>query len=118
MRPSDALGRYGEDIAARHLTADGMVILDRNWRCDVGELDIVAREGSTLVLVEVKTRRSAAFGSPAEAVTWRKAARLRKLALRWVAQSDLHPATIRIDVVGVIRGPRGAAVVEHLRGVA
>ena len=69
VRAKDALGRYGEDVAARHLLSEGFVVLDRNWRCDVGEIDIVARDGDTLVVCEVKTRSGTGFGSPLEAVT-------------------------------------------------
>ena len=114
----DAVGRYGEDVAARHLTAQGLVVLQRNWRCELGEIDIVARDGSCLVVCEVKTRRSTACGSPVEAVTPRKAARLRRLAARWLVESGLHPPEVRIDVVSVLRPARGAAVVEHVRAVA
>jgi putative endonuclease len=113
----DTVGRYGEDVAARHLAEQGLVILQRNWRCDIGEIDIVARDGSCLVVCEVKTRRTTSCGSPVEAVTPDKAARLRRLAARWLADSGLHPPEIRIDVVAVLRPPRGAALVEHLRAV-
>lgn len=74
------LGRYGEDVAVRHLHDQGLVILERNWRCRAGEIDIVARHGDVLVFCEVKTRRSDRFGSPVEAVTPRKLARMRVLA--------------------------------------
>jgi len=114
----DTVGRYGEDVAARHLAEQGFVVLQRNWRCELGEIDIVARDGSCLVVCEVKTRRSSVCGYPVEAVTARKAARLRRLAARWVVESGLHPVDVRIDVVSVLRPPRGAAVVEHLRAVA
>ena len=118
MAAKDTVGRYGEDVAARHLAEQGLVVLQRNWRCELGEIDIVARDGSCLVVCEVKTRRSSACGHPVEAVTARKAARLRRLAARWVVESGLHPPEVRIDVVSVLRPPRGAAVVEHLRAVA
>jgi putative endonuclease len=117
MRAKDALGRYGEEVAARHLTESGLQILERNWRCDLGEIDIVARDGSVLVVCEVKTRRSSRFGTPAEAVTRSKTARLRRLAARWLADRRVRPAAIRIDVVSVFRPLRGPAQVEHLRGV-
>ena len=117
MRAKDALGRYGEEVAATHLLGLGMVVLDRNWRCDVGEIDIVARDGDTLVVCEVKTRRSVAYGTPLEAVTDAKVRRLRRLAARWVQASGLHPPAIRIDVVGVLAPGRGAATVQHIRGV-
>ena len=116
MRAKDALGRHGEDIAARHLTSVGMVVLDRNWRCEAGELDIVARDGDTLVVCEVKTRSGTAYGSPLEAVTDDKAARLRRLAARWLSEHRVRPAGVRIDLVGVLRPGRGPAVVHHVRG--
>jgi len=118
MLVKDAVGAYGERVAAAHLVAVGMVILERNWRCAVGELDIVARDGDTLVFCEVKTRTSTDFGSPLEAVTARKAARLRRLAAAWLHERGLHVPDIRIDLVGVLRPRRGAAQVEHVRGVA
>jgi len=114
----DTVGRYGEDVAARHLSEHGLVVLQRNWRCELGEIDIVARDGDCLVVCEVKTRRSQAFGSPLEAVTPRKLARLRRLAARWLQESGLHPPQVRIDVVSVVRPPSGPAVVEHVRAVS
>jgi putative endonuclease len=107
---ANAVGAYGERLAARYLTESGMQILDRNWRCDQGEIDIVAIDDTCLVIVEVKTRRSLVFGSPVEAVTAVKAARLRRLAGCWL--------DIRIDVIGVLRPPRGPAQIEHLVAVA
>ena len=112
-----ALGDYGEDVAQRHLLAAGMVLLDRNWRCDLGEIDLVARDGDTLVVCEVKTRRGLDYGSPLEAVTARKVSRLRRLAMRWVSEHGIHPGEVRIDVVAVLRRPQGPSLVEHLRGV-
>jgi len=113
-----AVGRYGEDVAVRHLERAGMQIVERNWRCDLGEIDVVARDDGALVICEVKARRGLDYGTPLEAVTVRKLTRLRRLAARWVAESAEHPASVRIDVVSVLMRRRGAAVVEHLRGVA
>jgi putative endonuclease len=113
-----ALGRYGEDIATRHLVESGMVVLARNWRCPHGEIDVVARDGRTLVVCEVKTRRGLDYGTPLEAVTARKMLRLRQLATRWLDEAGLDPPDVRIDVVSVLVRAQGAAVVEHLRGVA
>jgi putative endonuclease len=118
MRGTQALGRYGEELAVGILTAAGMVIVERNWRCEFGEIDIVARDGTTLVVCEVKTRTSTAYGAPIGAVTPPKAARLRRLAARWHAEHPMHPAQIRIDVVGILRPATGQTIVEHLRGVA
>lgn len=118
MLVKDAVGEYGERVAAAHLVAAGMVVLERNWRCPAGEIDIVARDGDVLVFCEVKTRRSTAFGAPLEAVTPRKAARLRRLAAAWMHERRVHVPEVRIDLVGVLRPPKGPARIEHVRGVA
>lgn len=117
MRVKDAVGRFGEQLAVDTLVAGGLTILERNWRCADGELDIVAREGKTLVFVEVKTRSSIAFGDPAEAVQPPKTARVRRLAVRWLVEHpDPYWPQIRFDVIAVVRlGPDGP-VVTHLRG--
>ncbi len=112
-----ALGRYGERVAEGHLTALGMVVLDRNWRCDLGELDLVLRDGGVLVACEVKTRSSLDYGSPHEAVTPQKLGRLRRLAMRWLAEHDVRCPDVRIDLVAVLRPRRGPAVVDHVVGV-
>ena len=111
------LGRYGEAYAARHLVEQGMVLLDRNWRCDAGEIDLVLRDGRVLVVCEVKTRSSRDFGSPLEGVDGRKAARLRRLAARWLADHRLRPDEVRIDLVGVLAPREGTPRVDHVRGV-
>ena len=113
-----ALGAYGEDVALRHLTEQGMLLLERNWRCAEGELDLVLREGRVLVVCEVKTRSSARCGTPHDAVGPEKVERLVRLAERWKAARGVHPPEVRLDLVAVVRGPRGAAEVEHVRGIA
>ncbi|GGZ78258.1 YraN family protein [Streptomyces subrutilus] len=114
-----ALGRYGEDLAARRLTEAGMTVIARNWRCRGGEIDIVARDGDALVVCEVKTRRAGAFEHPMAAVRPGKAERLRALALRWLADhGGPPPGGVRIDLVGIVLPRRGAPLVEHARGVA
>ncbi len=118
MAVKDRVGAYGEQVAVNHLRHKGYVVLDRNWRCELGEIDIVARDGDCLVVVEVKTRRSDRFGGPAEAVTAAKLARLRRLTARWIAVSGVHPPQVRIDVLAVRPQPSGAARVDHLRAVA
>src|SRR3954464_13350510 len=112
-----ALGRYGERVAARHLTARGMVVLDRNWRCDAGEIDLVLRDGDVLVVCEVKTRSSDVCGSPHEAVGPVKLERLQRLALLWADEPGLRAAEVPIDLVAVHRPPRGAPRVEHVPGL-
>lgn len=95
------LGADGEDRAARWYVAAGYEVLDRNWRCPLGEIDLVCRRGSTIVVVEVKARSSGAFGSPAEAVTSVKQRRLRRLAACWLAQRRRRAVLVRFDVVAV-----------------
>lgn len=119
MNARGALGRYGEELAARLLTDAGMSVLERNWRCRAGEIDIVALDGDALVICEVKTRSEGAFEHPMAAVTPAKADRLRRLAELWL---DRHggppPGGVRIDLVGVVLPRRGAPLAEHARGVA
>ena len=113
-----ALGQYGEDLAAQHLVAAGMVLLDRNWRCREGELDAVARDADgTLVFVEVKARSGTGFGEPAEAVGVVKARRIRALACRWLTEhAPTGGAELRFDVISVVRRRGQAPQVTHLRG--
>ncbi|HVV30977.1 MAG TPA: YraN family protein [Mycobacteriales bacterium] len=121
LHPKDSLGRYGEQLAVRHLQAAGLVVLDRNWRSTDpavrGELDLVLQDRDAVVFCEVKTRSSTAYGTPAEAVSRVKQARLRRLARAWLEQHRDGWAEVRFDVVAVLRPRRGPAVVEHLRGV-
>jgi putative endonuclease len=112
-----ALGAYGEALAARHLVEQGMVLLDRNWRCEAGEIDLVLRDGRVLVVCEVKTRSSVACGHPHEAVTPAKVARLVELGVRWQRARDVRAEELRIDLVCVIRPRRGPSTVDHVRGV-
>lgn len=114
MARKDELGRRGEQLAVEHLTAEGYTILDRNWRCAIGEIDIVARQGATTVVVEVKTRSGVGFGHPLDAVTPRKLARLRRLAGAWCAATGTSAPALRIDVIGVITS-RDGVVVDHVR---
>jgi len=110
------LGRRGESLACDHLAGAGLTVLARNWRCRAGEIDVVAAAPGLLVFCEVKTRRSTAYGTPAAAVTPRKQARLRALAVAWLAATDHPPSRVRFDVV-TITWPRGSApVVTHLEG--
>ncbi|CAO1652560.1 YraN family protein [Salinibacterium sp. NSLL150] len=118
MAAKDELGAHGETLAADHLISSGLEILDRNWRCSQGELDIVARERDELVFVEVKTRSSVLFGHPFESITATKLARLRRLAAAWC---DDHPgsgSSVRIDAVAVIVPSRGTVEIEHLKRIS
>ena len=113
--PPPSLGGHGEHLAVAYLTDAGLTVLDRNWRCREGELDIVARDGDALVFCEVKTRRGTGFGHPVEAVTAVKQRRLRTLAQRWLASHDEHAPDLRFDVVGVLVRPDRPALITHLR---
>ena len=106
-------------MAAAHLAAQGLTVLDRNWRCRDGELDLVVRDGTVLVFVEVKTRSSLTFGTPAEGVNRLKIARIRKLALCWMAanrDSETSWTSVRFDVIGVVRRSSGGPSIDHVRG--
>ncbi len=119
---NQALGAYGERLAADHLERQGLTILDRNWRCRFGEIDLVARDGATVVVCEVKTRTTDRFGGPLAAITPQKATRLRRLAAAWLEAHDLERTVrvdgVRIDVVSVMVPRVGRAAVDLVRGVA
>jgi putative endonuclease len=118
MAAKDDLGRRGEELAAQYLVDAGYTVIDRNWRCARGEIDLVARDGNDTVFVEVKTRSSTAFGHPFEAITARKLARLRRLALAWREAQPYRRGTIRVDAIAVIASAGQAPSIEHLRGVS
>lgn len=113
-----AVGDRGEDLVCAHLEGLGWEVVERNWRCREGELDVVARQDGLLVFCEVKTRRSQRFGAPVEAVSVAKARRLRRLAWAWLAEHGQRGETFRIDVVGVLCQGGRAPQVQHLQGVA
>ena len=117
MGAKDVLGREGEQAAASYLEGCGFRILDRNWRCADGEIDIVAADRRTLVVCEVKTRSGTRYGTPLDAVGHRKHRRLRKLAALWLLAHGLRFDQIRIDVLGLLRDGDGAFTIEHVRAV-
>ncbi|WP_125099960.1 YraN family protein [Leucobacter chromiireducens] len=114
---NQALGAYGEALAAAYLVERGCTILDRNWRSRSGELDLVVRAGETLVAVEVKTRRGTGYGTPLSAVTPRKTARLRLLLGEWLRLHSEPADTLRIDAIGIVLRTHAAPQIEHLRGI-
>lgn len=122
MERSARLGRDGEDVAAAYLRRSGWRVLARNWRpadrAVRGELDLVAVDGTELVVCEVKTRGGVGAGPPAAAVTPRKVAQLRRLAAAWLAEHPGHWRTVRFDVIGLVWPPAALAPsIEHRRDV-
>ena len=115
--PRSRLGALGETVAAAHLEAQGLNVVDCNFRTRYGEVDIIAEDAGTLVFVEVKTRRSLAFGTPEESVTPRKRARLAKVAAAYLQLHGLEQRNWRIDVVGVALQRTGPATINHVRAV-
>ena len=118
-RAHTALGRYGEDAAARWLAARGYVIAERNWRCPQGELDLVAHHAGWWVGVEVKTRSGLAFGDPLESIDRRKLLRLHRLMGAWVRERTERPdrERWRVDAVAVLVPRTGGVRFDHLQDV-
>lgn len=114
-----ALGDYGEQLATRYLREQGLTIIERNWRCARGEIDIVAMEGDCIVVCEVKTRTSEAFGAPFEAVNRLKKGRLYQLAGMWrdQAKAEHRGRGLRVDVISIMRPSHGPTRLRHLRCV-
>ncbi|MFF0455551.1 YraN family protein [Nocardia africana] len=110
-----ALGAHGEELAAQFLQGAGMRIVERNWRCRYGELDLIVREADTTAFVEVKTRSGLGFGTPAESVTFAKQQRIRRLALLWLAEQSGPWRRVRFDVVSVLLLPGRDPRIEHVR---
>jgi len=111
-----ATGAHGEQLAADYLRRQGYEIVARNWRCAKGEVDIIAREGETLVFVEVRTRRGTRLGSPEESITPAKQARLVSVARTYLAETDCAADDWRIDVIAIVLDRRNrVARFNHLR---
>ena len=116
------VGDRGEELAADFLRGTaGMVVLARNWRCKIGEIDIVALEEegthTTLVFCEVKTRSGLGFGAPLEAITHQKLRRLRHLAAHWLIAEETRADDIRLDAIGVVLLPGQEPDITHVRAI-
>lgn len=116
MAAKDDLGRAGEERAVQHLSALGYTIVERNWRCAQGEIDIVALDAGELVFVEVKTRRTDRYGHPFEAIDARKKRRMWGLAHAWAVshREAARGRRIRLDGIGIIGPVPDAGALEHL----
>lgn len=110
-----SLGRWGEEEAAKYLRRLGMKIVERNFRTPVGEIDVIARQGGTLVFIEVKTRRSALFGAPQEAVGRAKQRQIVRTAQWYLGSGRGKGLQPRFDVIAVRQGKDGAAELEHIQ---
>jgi putative endonuclease len=114
QKPKQVLGKKGEQIAEAYLIQKGYKLVERNYRCSAGELDLIALDRRVLVFIEVKTRSDNSFGLPFESVHWRKQQRMIKAALFFLSQHRLHHRDARFDVVG-ISYMSGKAVVDHIQ---
>lgn len=115
MEPRRKFGNWGEDAAAEYLQDKGYAIVERNFTCTYGEIDIIARNEEGLVFVEVKSRRSLKFGRPSMAVTKIKQAKIRKSAFCYLRERKTYYRHIRFDVIEVV-SLYGTTQVNHLEG--
>lgn len=115
------VGARGEDLAAAELRRQGMEVIARNWRCRLGEIDIIAAEpaatGRTLVFCEVKCRTGLGFGHPLEAITWAKTRKLRELASEWMRSERVVASAIRLDAIGVVMVPGREPELTHVKAI-
>ena len=107
------LGERGEEIACLHLQSKGARIIERNWKCQSGEADIIMRDGEDLVFVEVKTRSSEEKGLPEDSITPKKRQRYERIALAYLFSHDLPSSRIRFDVMAMVINKEGRAFVRH-----
>ena len=115
------IGVRGEELACAELEQQGLQVIERNWRCRLGEIDIVAAEagqnGLTLVFCEVKCRSGLGFGHPLEAITYAKLRTLRQLAAQWMRENGVAARLIRVDAIGVVLVPGQEPSLTHVRAV-
>ena len=109
------IGGQGEDLAVAFLARKGYTIVERNYRCKGGEVDLVARDGKTVVFVEVKTRRSLSYGVPQLAVNHFKQRQIMKASLTWLSSHRSHDAPARFDVVAITLQNSGEAIIDHIQ---
>lgn len=121
VRPTkQQLGTRGEDLAAELLTGKGLTIVERNWRCRWGEIDLIATGTAgadpLIVFCEVKCRTGLGYGAPLESITFAKLTRLRRLAAAWLAEHQVH-GQIRLDAIGVVLRRGAAPQLTHVEGI-
>lgn len=110
------VGKLGEEIAEAFLTARGFRILERNFRCKGGEVDLITRDpgDKSLIFVEVKARRSLSYGVPQLAVTPFKQRQISKAALTWLSKNRMHDTNARFDVIAILLDSKGTHKIEHI----
>jgi putative endonuclease len=113
-RNTKPFGQHGEQLAANYLTNRGFSIVATNWRCSLGELDIIARDDATLVFVEVRTRRADTTEPAFESITPNKRRKLTQLAYRYLEANELSDLAWRVDVVAIGIPRSGAPIIEHI----
>lgn len=116
MSTPHELGRRGEELAVEWLRAREWTILDRNFRLGRKEIDIVARQGSVVAFIEVKTRAGLGFGHPLEAITRAKRREIARVATAWIARHGHRDDLYRFDAIGVVWADRAPPTIEHLEG--
>ena len=117
MAAHNELGKWGEDTAATYLEEKGYQIIERDWKSGHHDLDIVAIESSTLVIVEVKTRRNRLFGDPEEAIDYKKRKSLQ-LAINHYVKSHLLGSRVRFDIISIIGTIGSQPEIDHIKDVA
>ena len=109
------IGSRGEELATAFLVRNGLKIVERNFRCKGGEVDIIARDGKTIVFIEVKSRRTLTYGVPQLAVTDFKQRQISKAALTWLSKNRLHDSPARFDVIAILLENDYSHQIEHIK---
>ena len=116
MAAHNELGKWGEELAAEYLQEKGYEIIERDWKSGHHDLDIIAKEGGTLVIVEVKTRRNRLFGDPEEAIDYRKRKSLQS-AINHYVKSHRVKATVRFDIISIVGTIGSTPEIDHIKDV-
>ena len=117
MAAHNELGRWGEDLAAAFLEEKGYAIVERDWKSGHHDLDIVAKDGSTLVIVEVKTRRNRLYGNPEEAIDYKKRRSLLS-AINHYTKSHRIYSNVRFDIISIVGNIGEKSEIDHIIDVA
>jgi len=116
IKKSSAFGEEAEEFACRYLKSKGYYILERNYSCRFGEIDIIAKDAKTICFIEVKARTNISFGPPFIFVTAQKQSRIKKTALFFIATRKLSSLNYRFDVVSIVKNKKGSFEVELIKG--